>query len=351
MLKIDIKKKLNKFTLEVAFHADNETLAILGPSGCGKSMTLKCIAGVETPDSGYIELNGRVLFDSKKRINLPPQQRRVGYLFQNYALFPNMTVEQNIAVAVHADRETKKQIVADKIKAFYLEGLEKQYPTQLSGGQQQRVALARLMAQNPDILMLDEPFSAMDNYLKWQLEQEVAEVLQSYCKPVLLVTHNRKEAYRLSDKVAVLYNGSLDTICLKHELFELPRTVAVARLIGCKNISRIKKCNEHRIFAKDWGVELETVRPVPERAGYIGFFGHLIRPAASGNTNTINCCILRETEDNFSALAVLRPEGASVGDDYAKILWEMDKALWQELKNNSGQVTIALDPGHIILLE
>jgi molybdate transport system ATP-binding protein len=229
-------------------------------------MTLKCIAGVETPDEGYIELGGRVLFDSAKKVNLPPQQRQVGYLFQNYALFPNMTVEQNIAAAIKGDRKTKEKIISEKIKAFYLEGLEKQYPSKLSGGQQQRVALARLMAQNPDILMLDEPFSAMDNYLKWQLEQEVAEVLQSYRKPVLYVSHNRKEVYRLCDRVAVLYNGKLDTICSKQELFELPRTVAVAQLIGCKNFSRVQKCGEHRVFAMDWGVELETDRAVPETA-------------------------------------------------------------------------------------
>jgi molybdate transport system ATP-binding protein len=351
MLKVDIKKKLNKFTLEVAFNVSTETLAILGPSGCGKSMTLKCIAGVETPDEGYIELNNRVLFDSSKKINLTPQQRRVGYLFQNYALFPNMTVEQNIAAAIKGDRKTKENIVAEKIKAFYLEGLEKQYPSQLSGGQQQRVALARLMAQNPDILMLDEPFSAMDNYLKWQLEQEVHEVLQSYRKPVLFVSHNRKESYRLCDNVAVLYNGKFDTICSKHELFELPRTVAVAQLIGCKNLSRIQRCGKHRVFAVDWGVELETDRAVPETAGYIGFFGHFIRLAKAQDKNKIDCRVLRVIEDNFSTIAILRPEGASGIEKYTKILWEMDKIDWQELKDSSCTVTITLETGHIMLLD
>ncbi|MGI6686232.1 MAG: sulfate/molybdate ABC transporter ATP-binding protein [Bacillota bacterium] len=351
MLKVDIKKKLNKYTLEVAFNVGTETLAILGPSGCGKSMTLKCIAGVETPDAGYIELNGRVLFDSTKKINLPPQQRRVGYLFQNYALFPNMTVEQNIAAGIKGDRKTKENIVSEKIKAFYLEGLEKQCPSQLSGGQQQRVALARLMAQNPDILMLDEPFSAMDNYLKWQLEQEVHEVLQSYGKPVLYVSHNRKEVYRLCDMVAVLYNGKLDTICSKNELFEIPRTVAVAQLIGCKNLSRIQRLGEHRVFAVDWGVELETGRAVPETAGNIGFFGHYIRPARAEEKNTIACRVLRVVEDNFSTIAILKPEGVSGIEDYSKILWEMDKAAWQKVPDSLGTITITLEAGHIMLLD
>lgn len=363
MLKVDIKKKLNNFTLEVAFCVSTETLALLGPSGCGKSMTLKCIAGVETPDEGYIELNGRVLFDKKNKINLPPQQRRVGYLFQNYALFPNMTVEQNIAVVIHGDKKTKPAIVAEKIRSFHLSGMEKEYPGRLSGGQQQRVALARLMAQNPEILMLDEPFSAMDNYLKWQLEQEVAELLQSYPKPVLLVSHNRKEAYRLCDRVAVLYHGKLDYICLKHELYQMPHTVAVAKLVGCKNISRIKRLGEHRVFALDWGVELETTREVTESAGYIGFFGHLISRAKGKEKNIINCQVIRMTEDNFSAIAVLRPEGVSGKEEFTKLLWEMDKDVWRELKCSSdgfdnsckestcNNVSINLDPDHIMLLE
>lgn len=366
MLKVEIKKKLNNFTLEVAFNVFTETLALLGPSGCGKSMTLKCIAGVETPDEGYIELNGRVLFDKENNINLPPQQRRVGYLFQNYALFPNMTVEQNIAVAIHGDKKTKMDVVAEKIRSFYLVGLEKEYPGRLSGGQQQRVALARLMAQNPEILMLDEPFSAMDNYLKWQLEQEVAELLQSYPKPVLLVSHNRKEAYRLCDRVAVLYHGKLDYICPKHELFQLPRTVAVAQLVGCKNISRIRRLGDHRVFAEDWGVELDTTREVPETAGYIGFFGHLIYRAKAKEKNLIPCQVIRMTEDTFSAIAVLQPEGASGNEEFRKILWEMDKEVWRELECSSetlddinegsnfkkvNNINIALDADHIMILE
>jgi molybdate transport system ATP-binding protein len=262
-----------------------------------------------------------------------------------------MTVEQNIAAAIKNDRKIKENIVSEKIKAFYLEGLEKQYPNQLSGGQQQRVALARLMAQNPEILMLDEPFSAMDNYLKWQLEQEVAELLQSYSKPVLFVSHNCKEAYRMCDKVAVLYNGKLDTICSKNEIFKLPRSVAVAQLIGCKNLSRIQRCGEHRIFAVDWGVELETAKSVPETVGHIGFFGHFIRLAKAKDKNTIDCSVLRVIEDKFSLITILKPKGASGIKEYTKILWEMNKAHWQEVKYRLDTVTIALETEHIMLLD
>lgn len=348
MLKVEIIKKLRNFTLEVAFTAGQETLAILGPSGCGKSMTLKCIAGVEIPDEGYIELNGRVLFDKAKKINLPPQQRRVGYLFQNYALFPHMTVEQNIAAAVQGDRQTQKDIVAEKIKTFYLEGLEKVYPGKLSGGQQQRVALARLMAQNPEILLLDEPFSALDNYLRWQLEQKMAEVLELYPKPVLLVSHNRKEVYRLCDRVAVLCDGKMEAIAPKQELFELPRTVTVARLIGYKNISRIQRLDDQRVLALDWGIELDLKRHVPETAGYVGFLPHSICPGRAESKNTFRCRILQDIENTFSMTVILQPEKASDLEDYNKLVWEVDKEEWNAFQVGNGFTTITVDSSQIL---
>ena len=182
-LKVNIRKRLGNFNLDVAFETERGVFAILGASGCGKSMTLKCIAGIETPDEGRIELNGRVLYDSAKKINLTPQKRRVGYMFQDYALFPNMTVEQNIKAGMGKHPEEEK--VRSYINRFRLEGMEKHYPAQLSGGQKQRVAMARMIASEPDILLLDEPFSALDSYLKWELEQEMRDMLAEVQKPVL----------------------------------------------------------------------------------------------------------------------------------------------------------------------
>ena len=153
-LRVSIKKKLRDFTLDVEFSVRDEVFALLGASGCGKSITLKCIAGIETPDEGLIILNGRTLYDSKNKINLPPQVRRAGYLFQNYALFPNMTVAQNITFAATGDKVTK---LAQNIKRFHLDGLENAYPNKLSGGQCQRVAFARVLASHAEILLLDEP--------------------------------------------------------------------------------------------------------------------------------------------------------------------------------------------------
>ena len=151
-------------------------------------MTLKCIAGIEKPDRGTTTLDGRVLFDSEKHINLTPQQRRVGYPFQQYALFPNMTAAQNILCVIRTGSRTeKKETLAALLRTFRLEGLEKKLPAQLSGGQQQRVALARILASEPQAILLDEPFSALDSYLKWELE--LGELLGAFDGPILWVSH------------------------------------------------------------------------------------------------------------------------------------------------------------------
>ena len=162
----EIHRKLNHFALDVCFSSKSRRIGILGASGCGKSMTLKSIAGIEVPDSGNIVVEGRILFDSDSRINLKPQKRNIGYLFQNYALFPTMTVAKNIAAGLKGNRKENEQRVREMVRKFRLDGLEDQLPAQLSGGQQQRVALARIMAYEPDVILLDEPFSALDMFSK-----------------------------------------------------------------------------------------------------------------------------------------------------------------------------------------
>ena len=207
-LSVDIEKKLGAFYLRSQFEAPDETMALLGASGCGKSMTLKCIAGIVTPDRGRIVLGGRVLFDSEKKINLPPQQRRVGYLFQQYALFPNMSVEQNILCGIRSgDKAEKRRVLAEKIRMFRLEGLEKKHPAQLSGGQQQRVAIGRALVTRPALIMADEPTGNLDS----KNSQEVLALLQTmsdrYQQTILMITHNKNHAsaadrvFRMSDGV------------------------------------------------------------------------------------------------------------------------------------------------------
>lgn len=199
MLEVQIYKKLAEFDLDVSFQVNDNILGLMGASGSGKSMTLKCIAGIEMPDQGRIVLNDRVLFDSEKKINVPIQKRNVGYMFQSYALFPNMNVYENISVGLRARIVKDVDIVAQKVmKQFKISELASRYPKQLSGGQKQRVALARLMAYEPDVLLLDEPFSALDEDLKEDLLRELKSELQ-ISKPVIFVSHNKEEVNELCD--------------------------------------------------------------------------------------------------------------------------------------------------------
>ena len=274
-LKVNIKKRLGNFNLDVAFETERGVFAILGASGCGKSMTLKCIAGIETPDEGRIELNGRVLYDSAKKINLTPQKRRVGYMFQDYALFPNMTVEQNIKAGMGKHPEEEK--VRSYINRFRLEGMEKHYPAQLSGGQKQRVAMARMIASEPDILLLDEPFSALDSYLKWELEQEMRDMLAEVQKPVLFVSHNRDEVYRLCSMVSCIDHGKMEVIEKTKEFFHNPKTKTAAVLSGCKNISAAEIVDNNHIKALGWGITL-CVSEIPEETKAVGIRAHSFYP-------------------------------------------------------------------------
>ena len=243
--------------MDIEFEINNTTLALLGPSGCGKTMTLKCIAGIETPDEGEIVLNGRTLFNDKKGINVIPQDRRVGLLFQSYALFPNMTLKENILIGIRKDKKNKEKIIEQVIKDFSLDGLEDNYPHQLSGGQQQRVALARMIVNEPEILMLDEPLSALDEHLKWQMERELVDIINKHTGEIIYVSHNKDEVFRISDLIAVINNGKIEEYSKKSDLFNKPNSIYSAILTGYKNISRAKKINENKVLAIDWNLELE----------------------------------------------------------------------------------------------
>lgn len=209
MLEVQIYKKLAEFDLDVSFQVEDNILGLMGASGSGKSMTLKCIAGIETPDQGRIVLNNRVLFDSEKKINVPIQKRNVGYMFQSYALFPNMNVYENISVGLRARKVKDVDIVVQKVmQQFRIFELASRYPKQLSGGQRQRVALARLIAYEPDVLLLDEPFSALDEDLKKDLLQELKSELQ-ISKPVIFVSHDKEEVNYLCDLKYKIKQGEI----------------------------------------------------------------------------------------------------------------------------------------------
>ena len=273
-ISVEIHRKLNRFMLDVSFRSTSRRIGILGASGCGKSMTLKCIAGIETPDAGRIAVEDRVLFDSDSRTDLKPQKRNAGYLFQNYALFPTMTVEKNIGAGLKGNRIAKEKRVKEMVRKFRLEGLEKQLPGQLSGGQQQRVALARIMAYEPDVILLDEPFSALDMFLKDQLQREMVNMLEDYEGTVIMVSHDRDEIYRFSEELLIMDQGKIVAAGPTKEVFRNPENKTAARLTGCKNFSRIRKLGEEMVEAVDWNLVLHVERTVPEDAEYMGYRAH-----------------------------------------------------------------------------
>ena len=321
-LEVNITKKLNGFTLHANFAARSTATAILGASGCGKSMTLRCIAGIVKPDAGRIVLDGRVLFDSAQHIDLPPQQRGVGLLFQNYALFPNMTVEQNVLCGLKAekDKAARKARCAEMLQAMRLESLAKRYPAQLSGGQQQRTALARILVGRPKILMLDEPFSALDSYLREEVEGEVGSLLAGFDGTALLVTHNRDEAYRLCREMIVMDGGEVLRAGTTREVFADPRRLTAARLTGCKNILPCVRVDAHRVHLTGWEQELAVALPVPENCTAVGIRAHDLVPAAADSDNRLPVRVGASSENPFDWNVIC----TSV-DGSAKLWWKVSK--------------------------
>jgi molybdate transport system ATP-binding protein len=238
MLRIDIDARVGDFRLQPEFDAEDELVVLFGPSGCGKSLTLQAVAGLLTPDRGRIELpGGGVAFDSAAGIDVAPQERSVGYLVQELALFPHMTVGQNIEFPLsNWPPEQRRARVAHLIDMFGLEGLEARRPRQISGGQQQRVALARALAAEPALLLLDEPFSALDATLRHNLRRELAELRRRLELTALFVTHDLSEAYALADRVVIYDNGRVLQHGPREDVFRRPATRRVAELTEVRNL-------------------------------------------------------------------------------------------------------------------
>ena len=341
-LYVDVEKKLGGFHLNVKLEAGDETLALLGASGCGKSLTLKCIAGIERPDRGRIVLDDRVLFDSEKKIDLPPQARRTGLMFQSYALFPHMTVLQNIRAGANRepDKGKRQAAVEAVVDSFGLKDLLNHHPAQLSGGQQQRVALARILVSAPHSLLLDEPFSALDSHLRFRLEQEVREVIRRFGKTVLLVSHDRDEVFRMADSIAIMNDGRVETLGPKQEVFRAPGSRSGAILTGCKNISRAEPVDQYRVRALDWGLTLKLARPA-EGVTAVGVRAHDVRQGEG--ENLLLCRVEEEIENPFSRLVIARPEGAA-----APIVFETDKERWRAERGQ--EIRLNLPPEAILPL-
>ena len=376
---LEIRKKYPGFTLDVRFATESRRIGILGGSGAGKSMTLRSIAGIHALDEGRILLDGRVLYDSAGRVALKPQMRRVGYLFQNYALFPNMTVRENIIVGMknrgneniagaipgrasagggrgglragklwlgggknegpgglgtgglYPNGLDKNARADELIRKFRLEGLEDRLPSRLSGGQQQRTALARILASEPDAILLDEPFSALDGYLRDQMQRELMATLADYPGTVIMVSHDRDEIYRFSEEILIMSGGKIIRQGPTREVFANPGSRDAAALTGCKNFSRAERLDDHHVRALDWGVDLTFRQVVPKEVKDLGFRAHEFLPVWGGERpdNAVRCRVVSEAMLQFEHNYYIAPETEEPAAE--PLSWFAQRERWAEL--------------------
>lgn len=344
-LDVRIKKRLGDFFLEADFKTNGERLALLGASGSGKSVTLRCIAGILAPDEGRVIHDGRVLFDSSAKINLKPQRRRVGYLFQQYALFPNMTARQNIGSAVR-NRAKRQEAVTRLAEMCRLADALEQKPAELSGGQQQRLALARILASEPRAMLLDEPFSALDSFLKAQLEQDLLDLLDHFSGDVLWVSHDRDEVFRNCGSICVLERGKTNAAITPHELFYSPKTASAARLSGCKNILPAA-FDGNIVTIPQWGVKL-TAEHFCTDAAFVGLRSHKLHPCCENEQNAICCTLVRVMDNVFSVILILRPDGSA--PDAPALRAELPKERFSGAVPGS-KVFVSIAPKDILILK
>ena len=356
-LEVTISKRLPGFTLDAEFTAGNTPVGLLGASGAGKSMILRAIAGLVRPDAGRIALDDRVLFDSASGKHEPVRTRRIGLLFQNYALFPHLTVQQNIAFGLkHLAAQERKDRTAEQIAAMHLSGFEERYPAELSGGQQQRVALARALAPTPAALLLDEPFSALDTHLRSEMERQLRESLQGYSGVTLIVSHNLEELYRLCGEFVVLEKGRVIARGSRDEIFGHPPNRATARLTGCKNFSRARVLpGKDQIEATDWGCALRVTQTIPSglahvaiRANHVGLDAP--NRIAASESNCFPVWMSSATEGPFRVTAYLRfngPPGAGA-DHHLQV--EVTREKWAALCSHPLPWIARLQPDRLFLL-
>lgn len=237
MLKINIEKKLNNYSLDVNINFGNGITGLFGPSGSGKSMILKNIAGLEEPDNGVIVFDEEILFDKKKKINIAPQKRKIGYLFQDYAIFPHMTVYENIEVSVNKKYKNtdKEYLINEVMNDLKISQLKNKKPREISGGEKQRTAIARLIVNEPKFLLLDEPFSALDTYLKMELIENLHMIIDKLKISAILVSHNIEEIFALCKEMYVVENGKIIENGDVSILFNSPKSDFMIKSVECYN--------------------------------------------------------------------------------------------------------------------
>ncbi len=352
-LEMNVEKALDHFDLNVELHANRGAVGLLGASGAGKTMTLRMIAGIVAPDRGRIVLNGRVLFDRATGQNIPAAQRKIGVVFQDYALFPHMTVAENVSFGLGAIPRAERQArVERQLARMNIPELADRYPREISGGQRQRAAIARCMAIEPDALLFDEPFAALDPHLRRQMEEQLLEALVDYNGAVIFVTHDMEEAFRFCTELLVLDNGRVIASGPKHQLFERPQTVVAARLTGCKNIVPARRIADNRVAAPAWNCELQTALPVPDALTHVGYRSHQIvfQPATDAE-NTFPCWLVSTSEAPHEMTLYLRLHAAPQPGQPPHLQADVPKETWSKLSAQPQPWRVQLDPLRLLLLE
>ena len=348
-----LRGAFENFTLRIVLDARNGAVGLLGPSGAGKSMTLRMIAGLSTPDRGRVVLNGRVLFDSAGGRNIPAASRRIGVVFQDYALFPHLTVAENVGFGLYrVPKDERNAGIWKQLESMGIAELANRYPRQISGGQRQRVAIARCMAMEPDALLLDEPFAALDPHLRRRTEEQLRATLASFKGPVVFVTHDMEEAFRFCSELLVLDNGQVIASGPKHKLFETPRTVAAARLTGCKNIVASRRMGSDCVEVEAWECRLRTAVAVPETLTHVGFRSHQVafqKPA--GTDNTFPCWLVSTSEAPHEMTLYLRLHAQPLPGQLPHLQADVTKDVWRQLSAQPQPWSLTLDPERLLLLE
>lgn len=312
-IKIDIKLQRKNFTLNVDFSVPKSGVtALLGPSGSGKSSILRILAGLDLAQSGRIINGDFVWFDdgveSNKKICVPPQQRKVGVVFQDYALFSHLTVSQNIGfgIASLSNKQSIKYRIERWLERLHIQDFRDRYPHQLSGGQRQRVALARAMIMEPDLLLLDEPFSALDVNLREHLRAELKSVIDETRCPVIMVTHDLNDARYIADRVGVLVNGHLHCYAATKEIFSDPKSYPAARILGWQNFLPIHEYIGNSVTGK-WG-RIELVKEASPDAEWLAIRSEHIRFTAWEQTEDLHNSLhaLVDTVTDLGAVRVIK---------------------------------------------
>jgi ABC-type sulfate/molybdate transport systems ATPase subunit len=316
-------------------------------------MTLRMIAGIVAPDRGRIVLNGRVLYDRATGEKIPAARRKIGVVFQDYALFPRMTVAENVGFGLSSlAKAERKARVRRQLERMHIAELADRYPAEISGGQRQRVAIARSMAIEPDALLLDEPFAALDPHLRRQTEEQLRETLAGYNGAVIFVTHDMEEAFRFCSDLMVLDGGKVIASGPKHQLFESPRTVVAARLTGCKNIVQARRIAEDRITVDAWKCELRTANTVPDSLTHVGIRSHQIAfQAEVKDENSFPCWLVATSEAPHEMTLYLRLHAAPKPGEPPHLQADVPKDLWRTLCAKPQPWRVQLDPARLLLLE